>query len=887
MKLPPAAAPRPGVAVAATEHDRHSSTPRAPGALRALTAAALALPGLMAQPAIAAEPDNEATLNYHHYAEGERDLEGRTYKSLSLRPIEVDSLALAVRNTLADRWRFALNYTQDTWSGATPVLSVPQAAINEQIQSGASAPLAYLTDSKHRPVDVDQNSFDGRKFKTREDQRLVHLMASASAETRRQVDGHLEYGWDRASLGVGGGVSEEPDYHSGFLNVGGSFDFNDKRTTLAWGSSYTVSNINASLDANAAADWGAYLGYIRESRGHNTLFGQRHDVGATLSVTQIINKNSLVEAGMGYTRSSGYLENPYKATMLAFDDPNQFVDSSGLRTVQLRGVLEQRPGSRDQFNWNVRYVGYVAPLDAALHADYRFFHDDWGINAHTINLSWHQPLGGGWMLVPGTRYYSQSRADFYAPYFLFNQAYPAVPGPIFPGVPRPLDFTQLTRNDFSSDARLSGFGSLGGELAVSREFGKGTKLEIGADYSVHAGSLKLGGGGEKSFADVDSYVIYATLAVDLSGPALAGALPQGDAGNSAAKAPVTLRRAPAGVEFDHLLANAGDMEVGYHFNYDMRGNGIVHGGRRAGDGEVITRACENTLCSLTPRDSDTHVSTVDFMLGLSPRATMVISGEYVNHDIALRDLDTDIQDALGIIPPPRVSYTRGTGGLGDVSLHFLYGLFEGSGHEVHAGLGFSAPTGSVEQRLAGSRDFSAYDSQLGSGTWDFHPSLTYTGELLRFAWGTQLSGIKRMEGSNDAGYRLGDQFQATSWGSVRLTDWLSASIRGQYTNQGGVHGHFDAHAAPQVVGTRVVDSETQEVIDYVDTPSAINGPMDSPDSTGGQTFDVGFGMNVVVPAGLLRGNRVSVEWLEPVADHFNGYQLERQGSLQLRWDLPL
>ena len=35
------------------------------------------------------------------------------------------TLALAVRNTLADRWRFALNYTQDTWSGATPERTRP------------------------------------------------------------------------------------------------------------------------------------------------------------------------------------------------------------------------------------------------------------------------------------------------------------------------------------------------------------------------------------------------------------------------------------------------------------------------------------------------------------------------------------------------------------------------------------------------------------------------------------------------------------------------------------------------------------------------------------------------------------------------------------------
>ena len=867
---------RPAAVVAATDHH----------ALRALTAAALALPGLVGAPATRAE-GNEATLDYHHYVENERDLEGRTYKSLNLRPIEVDSLALAVRNTLAARWTFALNYTQDTWSGATPVLSLPQAAISAQLVSGASSPSLYVTDSQHHPVTVDPNSFDGKKFKTTRDPRLVHLMSSASAETRRQVDGHLDYGWDRASFGVGGGVSEEPDYHSGFMNVGGTFDFNTKRTTLGWGASYTISNSNSNIDANAAADWGQFDSHIRESGGHQTLFGQRHDLGATASVTHIINKNSLIEVGMGYTRSSGYLENPYKATILAFDDPTQFVGADGLRVVQLRGVLEQRPFARNQLNWNVRYVDYIAPLDAALHADYRFFHDDWGINAHTLTLAWHQPLGGGWMLVPGSRYYSQSSADFYAPYFLFDQAYPAVPGPIFPGVQRPLDFSKLTRHYFTSDARLSGFGSIGGELAVSRQFSKGTKFEIGADYSVHAGGLKLGGGGEDSFADVDSYTVYATLSVDLSAPALAGAIRHSDADLAAPGSPLALPRAPAGVRLDHLLAHSGDMEVGYHYGYDIGGTGMQHGSHRAGDNEIITHACAGSSCTLTPRDSDTHISTVDFMLGLSPRATMVLNAQYVNHDVKLRDLDGGVQNAVGINPAPRVSYSRNTGGIGDVEVDFLYGLVERAGHTIHAGLGFSAPTGSVEQRPTLSRDFSPYTNQLGSGTWDFHPSVTYSGELLRFAWGTQLSGIKRMESRNDAGFRCGDQLLANTWGSVRVSDWLSASLRGQYSVHGGVHGRFDGHAAAHAIGTHVVGTETQTVYEYVDTPSAINGPMDSADSTGGQRWDVGFGLNAVIPRGLLRGNRVSVEWLEPVATHFNGYQPERQGSLQLSWMLPL
>ena len=35
------------------------------------------------------------------------------------------------------------------------------------------------------------------------------------------------------------------------------------------------------------------------------MFDQRHDLGASLSLTQIINKTSCIEAGMGYTRVGG------------------------------------------------------------------------------------------------------------------------------------------------------------------------------------------------------------------------------------------------------------------------------------------------------------------------------------------------------------------------------------------------------------------------------------------------------------------------------------------------------------------------------------------------------------------------------------------------------
>ena len=122
-------------------------------------------------------------------------------------------------------------------------------------------------------------------------------------------------------------------------------------------------------------------------------------------------------------------------------------------------VLEQRPTLRNQWTSDARDIQYIAGSDAALHVDYRFFHDDWGIDSHTLDLSWYQPLGDGWMVVPGLRYYTQSAADFYKPYFLLNQPFP-IKLPRNPELGLNIDFSKLTIHNFSSDERLSGFGSL-------------------------------------------------------------------------------------------------------------------------------------------------------------------------------------------------------------------------------------------------------------------------------------------------------------------------------------------------------------------------------------------------------------------------------------------
>ena len=52
-------------------------------------------------------------------------------------------------------------------------------------------------------------------------------------------------------------------------------------------------------------------------------------------------------------------------------------------------------------------------LHGALEGSYRFYHDSFGTNAHTLELSWLQQIGKHFVLMPELRWYEQSAAKFY------------------------------------------------------------------------------------------------------------------------------------------------------------------------------------------------------------------------------------------------------------------------------------------------------------------------------------------------------------------------------------------------------------------------------------------------------------------------------------------
>jgi hypothetical protein len=920
--------------------------------LELLTAATLILPGLLQTPAHATD-DDEVDFQYSHYQEGKRDIyidsALTTYNTGTLptnikapnplNPIEVESLHGGAKISLSDRVKFGFNYIQDTWGGATPIATAP--VVYGGMTGQERPPYFSLIGASpfiraHNDVYLDPKGnfheripgvFDFGTGSSSPDtpgainNKLTHTLVSASPEVRQQGDFKLGYDWDEASITIGGGTSVERDYDSHFGNIGTRLDFNQKRTSVNWGLSYTNSDTHAILDPNSV-EWVTKPGsynldlsqqyfsqhpqefnsfYSTDTQGtitvdnvqfgtnywgfkKATLTGNRQDWGTNLGLTQVLTKNSLLELGAGYTHSAGYLSNPYKAVYVFSITPNSQDPNQAIPLSDGGAQWEARPHERNQMTANLGYNYYLEPLDAGLHGRYSVFHDDWGITSHTFDADWVQPLGAGWSLTPNVRYYSQSAADFYAPYLTTVQVLDPNGNPINSSLNRTIP------KYYASDQRLSGFGALSGGVTVATQFAKGIKLEAGFEYYTHQGSLKLGSGGEQDFANYDYWTANAALKVNL------GALRFGGGSSDTANTPHHHDKhnlAPAGIMFNHALANAGDMMVGYRYMRNEQAGDMLHGSNSANLDQVHLQGCGNNIdilgnplyCAMAPTQTVMNMHMLDLMFAPTDWLTLMLMPQWMDMTMDMGEATPMLRSmGMGNGEQGEGVTSHQTGGIGDTGMYALFKLFDRSGHQVVLSVGGTAPTGSIDNNVRiNAPDGNGitpgetpldYGMQLGSGTWDLKPSFTYSGAQNAFSWGAQATGTKRLDNRNSQHYALGDIFQGSAWGGYQWTNWLSTTVRSVYTWQGQIRGGY-----PDFVfhdGT---------FISYMERLGHHEGPNSLTSNYGGQYVDLGLGLSVTVPGGTFAGNTIKFEWLQPVHTDYNGYQLDRSAALTATWGI--
>jgi hypothetical protein len=210
----------------------------------------------------------------------------------------------------------------------------------------------------------------------------VFMSAASIQDTRTDISVTTRYYYDRGNVGFNYRYSEEDDYKSNALALDTAFNSSDGMTT------YSAALSAASDDIEPT----------QGSTPTNTLKDEKDIRSAWVGVSRIVSKRAIVRFGLSYTYRDGFLTDPYK-------------------------LKDRRPDERKEWAFSGGYRQFFVSPNAALHADYRYFDDDWGIKSHTLNLAWHQNFGSSNRLIPYLRYYSQSEADFFTNFVDFSQPY--------------------------------------------------------------------------------------------------------------------------------------------------------------------------------------------------------------------------------------------------------------------------------------------------------------------------------------------------------------------------------------------------------------------------------------------------------------------------------
>ena len=161
--------------------------------------------------------------------------------------------------------------------------------------------------------------------------------------------------------------------------------------------------------------------------------------------TWILDGENLFDISASRTHLHGYLDEPYKVV-----------------PVGAALVPDHRPDSRTRDALLFKF-GHYYPWQAALKSSYRFYKDDWGIRAHTLDFAYDQRLDGGWSVGAEFRAYTQTAAAFFGNVFSTPQPY------------------------LSSDYRLSAFSSALGGLSLAWEIQDGFVVKLGTTYELSRG----------------------------------------------------------------------------------------------------------------------------------------------------------------------------------------------------------------------------------------------------------------------------------------------------------------------------------------------------------------------------------------------------------------
>lgn len=208
-------------------------------------------------------------------------------------------------------------------------------------------------------------------------------------------------------LDLGLSASNEYDYFHAGVNARYGLGLNERNTTLDFGIAFAADKVDPV--GGAPVPFAPMLpeGETGNKRGDDS----KNVADVLVGVTQVLGRRTVGELNYSFSRSSGYLTDPYK--VLSVIDPASGLPAPGPGLPFLY-QYESRPDARTKHSLFAQIKHRIGR--PVMDVSYRFMTDDWGIDSHTLELHWRQPIGAKWYVQPHLRYYTQTAAEFWRPY---------------------------------------------------------------------------------------------------------------------------------------------------------------------------------------------------------------------------------------------------------------------------------------------------------------------------------------------------------------------------------------------------------------------------------------------------------------------------------------
>ncbi len=297
--------------------------------------------------------------------------------------------------------------------------------------------------------------------------------------------------------------------------------------------------------------------------------------------------------------------------------------------------------------------------------------------------------------------------------------------------------------------------------------------------------------------------------------------------------------APISVMGDHTH-HKGEWMFGYKF-MNMNMEGLQQGQDNIESSEVFNKYM------VSPSKMTMQMHMLGVMYAPSDKLTLMAMANVLNKDM-------DATTKMGM------DFNTATSGFGDLKISGLYQLLNKNRQQVHAQVGVSIPTGSIDEKdetpmSNALKVILPYSMQLGSGTVDGIFALNYLAQNEFLSFGTQVKSTIRF-GENDRNYRVGNNYTLNTWMGYKATSWLSMSAR--------LEGNI-----------------TEKISGKDASLNSMMAPAANTKNSGSKLITTGIGVNTYIPTGSFKNLRFGLEYAFPVYQDVNGIQLEKDETLTL------